>query len=135
MSGSFKCGGVSSQKGRSIRRCLFGAFFDQGVVLKVWVLQSAGYVFWGPAKLGVTIVEFVFASFGVIERLGVSERFLVIFREIREDFLSLTAAFESSGLELLVRRWRDLRRIHATRGGLDFGGGVIVGRLGARKRV
>ena len=64
-----------------------------------------------------------------------SERFLVIFREIREDFLSLTAAFESSGLELLVRRWRDLRRIHATRGGLDFGGGVIVGRLGARKRV
>ena len=42
-----------------------------------------------------------FASFSVTERLGVSERFLVMFRDRREDILSLTAAVESYGLELL----------------------------------
>ena len=39
-----------------------------------------------------------FASFGVIERLGASGRFLVILRDRREDFLSLTAGLESYGL-------------------------------------
>ena len=58
----------------------------------------------------------------------------MIFRDRREDFLSPTAGFESSGLELLEGRWRDLRRRRAMRGrGFDFGGSVIVGRLGARK--
>ena len=51
------------------------------------VLQSAGDVFWGPAELGVIIVEFFFASFGVIERPEPSERFLVVFMERCEDFL------------------------------------------------
>ena len=75
-----------------------------------------------------------FSLFGVIERLGASERFLVIFRERREDFLSPTAAFESSGLELLMGRWCNLRQRRETWGrNFDFGGGVIVRRLGARK--
>ena len=75
-----------------------------------------------------------FAGFGVIERLGASERFLVIFRERQEDFLRRTGTFEFSGLELLVGRWRNLRRRRVTWGrGFDFGGGVIVRRLGSRK--
>ena len=77
-----------------------------------------------------------FASFSVTERLGVSERFLVMFRDRREDILSLTAAVESYGLELLEGIWRDLWRRYAMRGEcLDFGNGVIVRRLGARKVV
>ena len=77
---------------------------------------------------------FFFAGLGVIERLGATERFLVFFRDMREDFLSLGPTFGSSGLELLVGRWRDLRRRRAARGrGFDFGGGVIVWWLGARK--
>ena len=75
-----------------------------------------------------------FVRFSVIERLGAAERFLVFSREKREDFPSPGPPFGSSGLELLVGRWRDLRRRRAAQGrGFDFGVGVIVGRFGARK--
>ena len=57
----------------------------------------------------MVIAESVFfAGLGVIERLGATERFLVFFRDMREDFLSLGPTFGSSGLELLVGRLRDL---------------------------
>ena len=39
-----------------------------------------------------------FAGFGLIESLGVSERFLVILRERQEDFLSPMAVLKLSGL-------------------------------------
>ena len=50
---------------------------------------------------------YFFAGLGVIERLGATERFF-FFRDMREDFLSLGPTFGSSGLELLVGRWRGL---------------------------
>ena len=61
----FECGWVSSRSGRSIRGCLSGAYFNQGIIRKVRVLQGAGDVFWGPAKLGVIIVECFFLRVSV----------------------------------------------------------------------
>ena len=70
----------------------------------------------------------------MIERLGATKRFLMFFRDMREDFLSPGTTIESSGLKLLVGRWSNLQQRRAARGrGFDFGGGVIVWWLGARK--
>ena len=79
------------------------------------VLHYTQYVFWGPAGLGVIIVECLFfASLGVSRWLRASERFLVVLRERREDFLIPTASFESSGLDFwwgdVATGVRDVRR-------------------------
>ena len=58
----------------------------------------------------VIVVDIVLESFGVFERLRALERFWVILRERREDFLSPKSEFELSVLEFLVERWRDLRQ-------------------------
>ena len=62
----FECGWVSSQRGRSDRGCLFGAYFDQEIVRKVRVRQGTGDVFGGLAKLGVIIVEYFFLLVAVV---------------------------------------------------------------------
>ena len=127
----FECCEVSDQESRSIQRCLFGAYFDHGVVRGFFRAREMSS---GTGRIRSDHCGVFFSSLGVFERLGASERVLVILRERREDFLCPTAASESSGLDLLVGRWRDLRRRRATRGrGFEFGGGVIVCWLGARK--
>ena len=55
-----------------------------------------------------------FASLGVSGWMRASERFLVVLRERREDFLIPTASFESSGLDFwwgdVATGVRDVRR-------------------------
>ena len=91
-------------------------------------LQGTGQI--GSGHCGVCC----FAIFGVIERLGASGRFLVVFRDRLEGLPRPTPGCGSSGLDFLEVIWRDLRWRRAMWGrGFDFGGGVVVGRLGARK--
>ena len=62
------------------------------------------------------------------------ERFLVALRKRREYFLSLNASFESSGLDLLVGRWRDWCNRRAMQGRVfEFSRSAIFRWLGKRK--
>ena len=104
------------------------------------VLQVKCDVFMGAAEVGLVIVEcvcvFFFAVFGVFGRLGASGEFLVVLRERRLDFLGPTNSFVSSGLVLLLGRWRNWRWGRVTRGrGFKCGRSVIVSWLEARKGV
>ena len=57
----------------------------------------------------------------------------MVLRERREYFLSPKASFEFSGLDFLVKRWRERRRRAARGSGFKFSGSLIVWGLGARK--
>ena len=82
---------------------------------------------WGTSRFGLDHCGGFIAGFWCIWEAESVGEVWGGFGERCDYFLSLMATFESSGLDLLVVRWRDWRQRCATQGrGFELGRGVIV---------